>query len=596
MPSSNIVEEIEIDSSRKAEKTCFSIKTRMISFKQGPSYWTCFRVLLPIYLLSACLTPSSDCDEVFNYLEPAHFLLHKFGFQTWEYTPQFALRSYVYLFPHLIPLSFTSSLFTFTSSHIISFYSLRFTLAILSTISLSTFPSSLQTVFPSPIPHLTLFFLAISPGLFRASIEFLPSSTSLLLLAPALSFWFRRQFTPLIVFLVACSTLFSWLYSALLAVPLAIHLLLHPTFGIIRFIRYSFLSLILLLLLICPLDSFFYQKPVFPPLNHLLYNVFPPPNSGPHLYGLEPFSYYLLNLFLNTTISLPCFLLYPLLLPFLPVVSLSRRLVFLSPPYLFFLVFALQPHKEERFLVPIYPYLALIPAVFFYDLHSILKPFLPVRLFRRLTRLILSIILLLTFTISLSRTFMQLYAFRAPLKAWTFLSHVELQDGLAPRNFSLHTHSHRHINICVGAEWYRFPSSFFVPNSTFKVRFVRASFTGLLPRPFLQTKNATSVVRMGFNGLNQEEEGQYYDWNNSDGCHYMVHLDLSHRHGQKTQDEQPIRKEARHIVFDTPFLDADMSKVGWRSFYVPALAKHKLIWARYQVIRNLDLLPITGMT
>ena len=35
-----------------------------------------------------------DCDEVFNYWEPLHFLHHGFGLQTWEYAPEFSLRSY----------------------------------------------------------------------------------------------------------------------------------------------------------------------------------------------------------------------------------------------------------------------------------------------------------------------------------------------------------------------------------------------------------------------------------------------------------------------------------------------------------------------
>lgn len=35
-----------------------------------------------------------DCDEVFNYWEPLHYLLYKSGFQTWEY--RYALLEIVY--------------------------------------------------------------------------------------------------------------------------------------------------------------------------------------------------------------------------------------------------------------------------------------------------------------------------------------------------------------------------------------------------------------------------------------------------------------------------------------------------------------------
>lgn len=35
--------------------------------------------------MSATSNIIHDCDEVFNYWEPLHFLLYKSGFQTWEY-------------------------------------------------------------------------------------------------------------------------------------------------------------------------------------------------------------------------------------------------------------------------------------------------------------------------------------------------------------------------------------------------------------------------------------------------------------------------------------------------------------------------------
>ena len=44
--------------------------------------------------------------EVFNYWEPAHFLVHGWGFQTWEYAPQFGIRSWTYILPHALVLKF----------------------------------------------------------------------------------------------------------------------------------------------------------------------------------------------------------------------------------------------------------------------------------------------------------------------------------------------------------------------------------------------------------------------------------------------------------------------------------------------------------
>lgn len=50
-----------------------------------------------------CRSGISDCDETYNYWEPAYQLLYGHGLQTWEYDPKFALRSYLYIMMHLVP-------------------------------------------------------------------------------------------------------------------------------------------------------------------------------------------------------------------------------------------------------------------------------------------------------------------------------------------------------------------------------------------------------------------------------------------------------------------------------------------------------------
>ena len=39
-------------------------------------------------------------------------------------------------------------------------------------------------------------------------------------------------------------------------------------------------------------------------------------------------------------------------------------------------------------------------------------------------------------------------------------------------------------HVCVGAEWHRFPSSFFLPSPHYRLAFVESGFGGLLPRQF----------------------------------------------------------------------------------------------------------------
>jgi alpha-1,2-mannosyltransferase len=60
-------------------------------------YW-----FLSAALVSAWFAPIQDCDETFNYWEPTHYLSHGYGLQTWEYSPDYAIRSWLYIAFHAI--------------------------------------------------------------------------------------------------------------------------------------------------------------------------------------------------------------------------------------------------------------------------------------------------------------------------------------------------------------------------------------------------------------------------------------------------------------------------------------------------------------
>lgn len=61
-----------------------------------------FSILLTPRLLAAQYSIVGDCDEVFNYWEPTHYLVHGTGFQTWEYSPTYAIRSWAYVGIHAL--------------------------------------------------------------------------------------------------------------------------------------------------------------------------------------------------------------------------------------------------------------------------------------------------------------------------------------------------------------------------------------------------------------------------------------------------------------------------------------------------------------
>ncbi|VDK31269.1 unnamed protein product [Anisakis simplex] len=77
------------------------------------------------------------------------------------------------------------------------------------------------------------------------------------------------------------------------------------------------------------------------------------------------------------------------------------------------------------------------------------------------------------------------------------------------------------IHVCVGKEWYRFPSSFFLPNGVVdrrgrkwktELNFVKSEFAGLLPKPFNEAfvlPNVTRIVPTEMNDLNKEEPSRW---------------------------------------------------------------------------------------
>ncbi len=65
-----------------------------------------FYVFLLANILAASYAPIQDCDETFNYWEPTHYLSHGYGLQTWEYSPEYAIRSWLYIALHAMIGSF----------------------------------------------------------------------------------------------------------------------------------------------------------------------------------------------------------------------------------------------------------------------------------------------------------------------------------------------------------------------------------------------------------------------------------------------------------------------------------------------------------
>lgn len=130
------------------------------------------------------------------------------------------------------------------------------------------------------------------------------------------------------------------------------------------------MALLLVVLPVLLIDSWFYQRFVFASYNIVQYNVLDQSTSS-ELYGVAPFSFYIKNLLLNFNFAFVLAMFVPLTLLF----DAKRRhlLLYLLPLFLWFAAMMPQPHKEERFLFVVYPMICLSAAIVVQKLPQSLK-------------------------------------------------------------------------------------------------------------------------------------------------------------------------------------------------------------------------------
>lgn len=132
-----------------------------------------FYIFLVAHILAATFSPIQDCDEVFNYWEPTHYLNHGYGLQTWEYSPEYAIRSWLYAGLHAIVIGLARILSVNKAGE---FYFLRIIFAFVCAASEARLYSTIQKTLN---PRVAIFFLMIivtSAGMFHASVAYLPST------------------------------------------------------------------------------------------------------------------------------------------------------------------------------------------------------------------------------------------------------------------------------------------------------------------------------------------------------------------------------------------------------------------------------------
>lgn len=424
--------------------------------------------------------------------------------------------------------------------------------------------------------------MVFSPGMFRASTAYLPSSfamyTTMLGMAAFIN-WRGGLKTAQAIFWFAVGGVLGWPFSVALAAPFLMESVFFAAMtskddtasATLRFLR-GIVASILVLTAEFAVSSYFYDRKELVPLNIVLYNVFSGEDRGPNIYGTEPWHFYIRNLLLNfniwfmlAVIALPLFVVMKMFNRQSPTTGL-RTLVFMSPFYLWLAIFTLQPHKEERFMYPAYPALCLNAAM---ALHMILAHVghsnpntLVGQIPAQLKLLVIVATMLGSINIGLSRMFGMYEGYHAPMNIFDPLNDMENPYPTTPGE-----------SVCYGKDWYRFPSSYFLPNGM-RAKFIKSEFDGLLPGEFSEaSQNAgfgfrpgTWMVPSGMNDKNEEDMGKYVDVGT---CKFVVD---TYYHGKEHSDLEPaflLDTTNWQVVKCVPFLDAERTHIVARTLWLP---------------------------
>jgi len=512
-----------------------------------------FYLLLVLRVFAAIWSPISDCDETFNYWEPCSYILYGKGFQTWEYSPDFSIRSYAYILPHVF-IGLVGRFFALDKifGRQAIFYFIRLVLGCVSVFAEHTFLRVIYDIYTPITSQITLMFLLASPGMFTASVAFLPSSFAMYLVLSSNTLWMQEfEFGSLIAMASAC--IFGWPFAALSGIMLAIGML-HEQ-GISWFLKRCIFIGVLFSGIVVAIDCYFFHKYTLAPLNIILYNLhFTGDGVGQNLYGVETWNFLIKNLLLNFNIAFPLSLLPPL------VCSFHTNLLFL--PYIFTLtVFSAMAHKEERFLFIVYPLIAFCASIV---LSNHREKTLVARTFEHLIRPTVMTYIIL----AMSRICCLIEGYNGPLRLYHKYSTSYDKPG---------------TNLCVGKEWYRFPSSLFTEHSN--VLWLKSSFDGQLPVYF---KEVDGTWQNGgpFNEMNHEEMSRY---SSIDECEWIIDMDFDEQ-----QEEHFYKRPDFEIVERVPFLNAAKTRAPFRWLYIPFLWNTESSYGpyhfgSYQLLRRIAL-------
>lgn len=523
--------------------------------------------------ISCLLTYIDDTDETYGYWEPLNYFLYGTGMQTWEYSPLYAIRTYAFIAPFW-PLGWTLK-FIGLSKPVI-FKCLKLSLGLLTSFSHSTFLYSILNSLGVEIFQNNVVFTIFSFGIFHSGTSFLPSAVVSNLILLSFSNWIYNKFHLSILFGCVAVIWSGWPFIAVLFIPIGLHMIAHRCShnGLHSTVSLLIVGLFTLILVITPaalIDMCFYGKRTFPPLNILLYNTLG--GHGDELYGVEPVSYYIKNLFLNLG---PAAIVAPLL----PIIVIIMRLLKLknnfagyegkiaaiySSAAIWLVILFSRPHKEERFLYPVLPLLTFLAAVVTSASGQILTSISSKTEFKSaaivLPSFLRAVVLVSAVCLGVSRSIACYRNYTGYQNLWQHTSEI-LQSGP-------HTEA-KLLTVCMGTHWYTFPSHFFLPQNA-RLAFVRDAFHGQLPQPYSPLGTDADPTQP-FNDENKEEMSRYVS---EEDCDYAVIVIDNNREQSVTAQsfsDYIVQSVDFELLVRNNVLNAKESPSLTRAFFIPYLS------------------------
>ncbi|KAJ2778641.1 mannosyltransferase [Coemansia interrupta] len=593
-----------------------------------PSLGLLFRIFSLIRITAALSAPIQDCDEVFNYWEPLHMLQFGTGKQTWEYAPQFALRSYGFLKLYQGLASVLHVAVGFRSKTQL-FYALRIAMGLACAGCEAVFVRGIAEGVDRRVALNTAVAMFGMAGMYHQGVALLPSTFAMYgcMLGAAAAMrrqdgWTRRVTCALAGFVVAAAV--GWPYAVVVAVPFVAEELVaaagsQRADAVRRVAAMAGLGLAFLapsLLAMYVVDSHYYGRPVVAAWNQVAYNVLRRGGDSA-LYGTEPWYFYIQNGLINgNVIMLLALAALPLWAAYYAVLLVSTRTAsadeqaavralfrghhLLLPRTLPFglalVVFSLQAHKEERFLSIVYPHMCFAAAVAL----SLLGPLgtwavgilrrggigrgraLDVR--RWTDRLSVAALCVAT-AVGFARIAALGKYYGAPMRVFSGVAQLGVQGGgaqqmpLLPLGPTVKMLGRKEAlpasavennaggTVCLADEWHYFPSSYWLPRG-FRVEFVRGGFDGQLPGSYVPVGQSGSLRRS--TSAVRPDFNSHNQWepahalNSTDACDYVVATEYPDR-GMSIISDKGVWER----VECADFLDAPGSRVLARVLYVP---------------------------